>query len=55
VGIARVVKRLEARMSQNREKLLRELKVENRRNTAESMFLLQAITERDEPDRPAVH
>ena len=33
-------------MSKNREKLLRELKVENRRNTAESMFLLQAITER---------
>jgi DNA-binding MarR family transcriptional regulator len=33
-------------MSKKREELLRELKVENRRNTTESMFLLQAITER---------
>ena len=32
-------------MSTRREVLLRELKEENRRNTAESMFLLQAITE----------
>src|SRR5688500_13214679 len=33
-------------MSKKREELLRELKVENRRNTAESLFLLQAITQR---------
>src|SRR5918997_2193098 len=36
----------EVKMSKKREGLLRELKVANRRNTAESMFLLQAITER---------
>ena len=33
-------------MSNKREELLRELKVENRKSTAESLFLLQAITQR---------
>jgi len=33
-------------MSNKREELLRELKVENRKSTAESMFLLQAVAER---------
>jgi DNA-binding MarR family transcriptional regulator len=33
-------------MSKKREELLRELEVENRKSTAESLFLLQAITQR---------
>jgi DNA-binding MarR family transcriptional regulator len=37
---------MEVGMSKNREELLRELEEENRKSTAESMFLLQAVAER---------